>query len=254
MVAPTEGDTSGRRKWFIGGGAAVMVVIAAVVLALVLGKSTPKSPAATSDRTPSTTSQPSGASLVATAQQYESALSTETAANQAWVAASGPIVADETKQNQRLQQDQATYNSNVDGLRCNAADFSTYESCVQQDEQSASSAQNDEAAATAQIQTDYEQYSTNVNTYETAISTFISQVASITTWPSPMTSDVNSLLTSARTLRGDLAQEAAESPSTPQATVSAITAQAGTDVGNFSDAISLIKSDLLHLGASLSQS
>ena len=143
MVAPTGDDTNNRRKWFIGGGAVVVVVIVAVVLALVLGKSTPKS-ALASDHRNQTTSQPSRASLVATAQQYGPALSTETAANQAWVAASGSIVADETKQNQRLQQDETTYNSNTYGAGCDAANYTYYPSCVVSEDQTAASAESDE--------------------------------------------------------------------------------------------------------------
>jgi hypothetical protein len=250
---PALPESKGNKtKWFIGGGTIVVAVVLVIVLALVFGKSTPTGVHTSADRSTSTTAGSSGTALVALATQYVSAWNTETSANQAWVAASAPIVADETKQNERIQEDVDTVDANEDGLGCDAADFTNYSSCVQQEDQKAASAQSDEAAAGAQFTTDVTQYTSDVGAYEDALSNFISQVATLN-WPSSMASAVGNLLTTARTYRSDLAQEAAETATTPQATISAIQAQVGTDNGNFTDANSLIKADLLHLGQSVPQ-
>jgi hypothetical protein len=199
---------------------------------------------------PSTAAPLSSSALSSLAQGYASALSTESAANQTYLASGNGANADITKQNQRLQQDATTYQANEFGLGCNAADFSTYESCVHGEEQAATSAENDEAAADAQLQRDVQQYSSASSTFETSLSNFISQIVDLP-WPGSMTTDVGNLLGMARKFRSDLALQAAVTPSTPTGTVSAIQAQGGIDVGNFNDALSVIKADLLQLGATV---
>ena len=152
------------------------------------------------------------------------ALSTEAAASHANVTTGDAANVDIVKQEQRVQQDANTYQANEYGVGCNVADFSTYESCAQGEERTATNAQNDEAAATAQIQTDDQTYSSSASSNETVLNNFISQVVDLR-WPYYMTTDVGNLVTKAKQFRSDLSDQAAVSASTPAATVSAIQAQ-----------------------------
>jgi len=187
------------------------------------------------------------AALVTLANAWVSARNTEVAANQTATAASNNIVADETKQNQRIQQDQTTVQQDEFGLACDSQITSpTYSTCVVGDDQAATNAQKDEAAANAQLQTDSQQLTTNASTYGAAISTFLGQIADMP-WPNSMQSIVTNLVTTAQTFRADVSDLGSLPSSGTQA-------QAGIDVGSFADAISAVNSELLHLGASLQTS
>jgi len=191
------------------------------------------------------------AALVGLVQAWVPARNTEEAADHASVNAAALVNADITKQNQRIQQDDTTVQQNQYGLGCDAADFSTYGSCVQGEEQTAATAQNDVAAAEAQVQTDDQQYATESSTFGAALSTFISQIEAMN-WPNSMESTVSDLVSAAQAFRTDYADAAAETNETPQSTTSAITAQTGTDAGTLSDAVSAVNADLLHLVPSAS--
>jgi hypothetical protein len=179
---------------------------------------------------------------------WTSALDTESAANKTEVDATALLNADITKQNQRIQQDETTVNQNEYGLGCDAADYSTYGSCVAAADQKAAAAQSDEAAATAQVQTDDQQYATNASTFESALSAFLSQIADLN-WPNSMTDTITSLVKATQTYRNDTAEQATITSASPDA--SAIQAQAGIDLGSFNDAVSAVNAEFVHSGASL---
>ena len=192
--------------------------------------------------------------LLTLTNAWVSGRNTVSTANQTYVNQGNAINADITKQNQRIQQDAATYQQNDLGLGCDSQIASpNFESCVQGEEQTASAAESDSAAANAQLQTDDQQYATNASTYGTALSTFISQLPDLN-WPNSMQSIVSDLVTATQAVRSDVSNQAAESPTTPQSTLSEIQAQLGDDIGSMNDAISAVNSALLHLGASLSSS
>ncbi len=243
---------AGQRKsktpalWF-GGAVAVVAVVVGLVLVISGGSGKTAQTASSAAAPPATTNGPA---LLSLARQYGSALATETAAAQGAFSASGVELSDITKQNQRIQQDQTTYNGNSYGAGCSVVDFSTYESCVQGEEQQASNAQTDEAAANAQIQTDEQQYASTASTLEAALSAFIGQVVAMP-WPASMTTSIENMLRAARQYRNDVAQQGSTSSGTSQATSQAIQAQTGVDLGNFNDALSAVKAELLQLGASV---
>lgn len=191
--------------------------------------------------------------LAAFVNAWVGARNTEEAADTTSYNAAALINADITKQNQRIQQDETTVRNQY-GLNCNvSSEFSTYESCVQGDQQAASGAQSDEAEADAQIQADDQQYATESSTFGAALSTFLSEIENMA-WPSSMASTESNLVSAAQAFRADYAKAAAETNGTPPSTVSEITAQTGIDAGTLSDAISAVNADLLHLGASLQTS
>jgi hypothetical protein len=247
---PSNGGKQKKRKGAILWITVATVVVIAVVVGAVLATSRGSKPTGHgASSAPSARAGPSASTLLAAAHQFGLALAAETSASQAAVANSATVTADITKQNQRLQQDENTYDSNVAASGCMFTD-PAYESCAQSEEQMATNAQSDEAAATAQIQADEQQYSSGAATLETALSTFIGQVVTIS-WPSQLNSAAGVLVTAARQYRNDVADQAAVSPSTPTATLQAIQAQAGQDVGNLNDAISAVKSELLQLASSV---
>jgi hypothetical protein len=248
--APAGAQKRSPFLWVGLGLAAVVALVAGVLLTTHGGSGKADARRQSSPTASSPAPTVSGPALLALAHQFGGALTTESQSDQAYVAAFNGANSDITKQDQQIQQDQTTYNSDLYGSGCDPANLSGYESCVQSEEQQASSAESDVAAANAQIQNDYQQYATSANTYGGALSSFIGQVVGMP-WPPSMNPSVNEMVMAARQFRSDLAQQAAVTSSTPSATVSAINAQAGTDIGNFDDSISVTKAALLKLAASL---
>jgi hypothetical protein len=241
------GGQTNRKTPFLWIGLAVVVVMA-LVAGVAFGASGGNRKAPGQSNSAPSAPVISGPALSALNQQFGSAIATERAASQASLAASNAALSDITKQNQRIEQDQTTVSSNSYGSGCSIADFSNYESCVQGEEQQAADAQNDEAAANAQIATDNQQFAAAFSTFETALSTFVGQLVA-TSWPPPMNEAVNNLVEYSRQYRSALAEQGAipAISDTPQATITAVGAQATTAAGNFTDAINVVKADLTQL-------
>ncbi len=240
-ASPTEGTSGNRLGLWIGLGTVIAIALAVGVWALASGggQHAPQTSSGSVSAPPGV----SAAALASLNQQFLSDLATESVANHAYAAAFQGATSDINTQDQRIQQDQTTVSSNEGGVGCNPADFTSYGSCAQSEDQQASTAQNDEAAATAQIQTDYQQYASAASTYEAAVSAFVGQLVALP-WPAQMNAPVNAVVGTARQFRNDLAQEGAVNSNTPSATISAIQAQTGTDVGNYNDAINVVRAAL----------
>ena len=202
-------------------------------------------PSALHAKSSTTTTVSTANAIDLVASQYVQDYDSQKAANQAFTTAVNPAIADERTQQQRIAQDDTTEQQNSYGVGCTVSvtDFSAYNSCVAGEEQAYNAAQSDATAAQGQYQEDFQTVSSNTSTYETAISVFIGQVVALS-WPPKYTESVTEVLTAARAYRNDLADAAALSPSTPQATNDAIQAQSGTDVGNLNDALSVLGAKL----------
>ena len=179
---------------------------------------------------------------------WVTARNTVATANRTYVNADALVTTDITKKIQRIQQDETIVLQNEYGSGCIASaistDVSTYEGCVQSEEQTASAAQSDSDTANAEIQTDYQQYTTTDSTYESALSAFLSQIADID-WPAPMGSVVTNLVRATESLRTDVSDQATgTSDASGQG-------QAGIDLGSFNEAIGAVNAVFVHLGASL---
>jgi hypothetical protein len=249
---PSDTSDKTKRRWILVAavaGLCALLLLGVIAGVLFTGGSSSKPTSASSNpTTPTTASAPPTSNtndLVPVVQSFATDYATESAADKTYVAAFSSVTADLTSQDQRISQDTNTVQANEYGGGCSVADFSTYESCVSSEEQTANNANQDMTAAEAQIQTDYQQYASTASTYQSALSNFIGQVIALP-WPSTYDSYVNAMVTAARAFRTDVTYQAAVTSSTPQSTVSTITAQAGTDVGNFNDAISALKAALLN--------
>jgi hypothetical protein len=176
-----------------------------------------------------------------------SALATETAANQTYNGEWSQITTDVNNQGQRISSDTATLNSDQYGAGCigsvSITDPSSYTDCVSSEEQAAATARSDSEAAVSEVDQDYVKYGSVAGTYETALSVFIGEIVGLS-WPSRYNEAVNAVVSTARTFRSDLANEAAIAPTTPSSAVSAINAQSGTDVGSFNDALNVLRAEL----------
>ena len=155
----------------------------------------------------------------------------------------GLINANVTQENQRIATDESTVTSNEFGGGCSFGDFSTYDSCLLSEEQTADNAREDELAADGAVDEDYVQYASAALTYETALSAFIGQLVALT-WPSKFETAVVAVAESARALRTDVVDETAFNSSSLSTVVSAIQAQTGTDVGTFNDDLSVLTAEL----------
>jgi hypothetical protein len=159
---------------------AVALVIGAVVA---FGSSSKNIPAAASS---STSPQPSSATtdpIPAIASQWTGYTRTFISAaqqeNTTFLAAAGDI----TKQSQRISTDATTASSNLTGSNCTSlitsSDFSAYSSCLSQDRQATTQAENDETAANGEIQRDFTTIDTQVSNLNGYVHTYVSQMGTI---------------------------------------------------------------------------
>ena len=124
-------------------------------------------------------------------------LSTEEAANDAYVKAFALVNADLIKQSQKIDLDDSAIMNDKSGAGCIASpsinDPSSYPDCVSSEEQTAANATTDLASAQSQENRDYSQYASLANTYAAALSTFIGQVTGLR-WASQYNGAANAVV------------------------------------------------------------
>lgn len=221
-----------------------------VVVATLIGLATPLLAACSSRPGPSpkasvqTTSTTTVANVAA---QFMSDLSTEEAANDTYVRAFDLVNADIIRQSQKIDLDNAAITNDALGAGCIGSvsnnDPSSYTSCVSSEKQTAANARTDLASAQIQENHDYSQYASIAITYAAALRTFIRQVNTLR-WASQYSEAANAVVSTARTVRNDLANAGAITESTPTSKVSLINVHSAIDRGNFSDALSALKAEL----------
>ena len=200
-----------KRGWiWVATGLIVLLLIGVVVGVLFTGGSSSKPPTAPSG-SPTASVTPTTASTVnalqAVASQYQQYESTFEAALKSPNAAIAAANADIAQQDNRIANDQTTYQSNEFGSGCNVADFANYSSCVSQEQQTAGTAQSDENAAVAALKNDHAQLEAADQQIETVLSTFISQLDAVG-WPTSTTQqDAGALAQALTNQRDAFAQE-----------------------------------------------
>lgn len=217
----------------------VLVLLAGTMLAALSGC---KSSGLGSSAAAPTTTWVSHAYL---ANSFTADLASESTANTAYLTAFNTATTDITMQEQKLTLDNNTIQHIGFGQGCNEADPSTYSACVASEDQTAAYARSDAAAVEAQVQADFRQYTATATTYESALSTFIGQVAGLP-WPSVYNKYVHATVTTARTFRRDVSLQEAVLASTPPSSGSATNTQTLIDGGKFVGAISALKGALLN--------
>ena len=170
-------------------------------------------------------------------------LAKETNANTNYVTALHAATDDITKQEQKLTLDNNTIQRIGFGQDCNAADTSTYSSCVTSEDQTAAYARSDAAAVEADVQADFQRYASSATTYQSALRTFIDQMVGLP-WPSAYDKDVDMTVSAASAFRRDVALQEAVLASTPQSSVSAANARALIDGGKMIAAIRALQGAL----------
>ncbi len=181
------------------------------------------------------------------ASSFTTDLATETTANKSYVTALSAATSGITSQEQKLTLDNNTIQRIGFGQDCNAADASTYSSCVASEDQTAAYARSDAASVEAAVQADFQRYASAAGRYQSALGTFVAQVLGLP-WPSADAKDVDATVDTARAFRRDVALQEAVLASTPQSSVSAINTRALIDGGNFIAATRALKGALLHGG------
>lgn len=122
------------------------------------------------------------------------------------------LSSDMTKQIQRYETDANTYSANEYGFGCDSVTITgsnpnAYSDCVSQEEETASNALNDEAAANTQYTQDRQQLVALDGPVSEDIDTFVQQLADMP-WPrGPLRSAAEHLIISLTDERTDLAQE-----------------------------------------------
>ena len=165
-----------------------------------------------STRTPAASPPTSDAvnPILVVATQYKQYLAEYADGVQRPAAAIGADNADIAKQASRISSDETTYQSNAFGTGCNIGDYTTYSSCISQEQQAAAAAQADDTAAIAAARTDHSQVETSDQQIENVISTFVQQLDSLV-WPtSTSRQDASQLAQSLTNLRTDYGQEATD--------------------------------------------
>ena len=84
----------------------------------------------------------------------------------------------------------------------------------------------------AQVQADFQRYTSTAGRYQSALGTFVDQVLGLP-WPSGYDKDVVTTVSTARAFRRDVALQEAVLASTPQSSVSSINTRSLIDGGNF---------------------
>ncbi len=92
------------------------------------------------------------------ASSFTTDLATETTANKSYVTALSAATSGITSQEQKLTLDNNTIQRIGFGQDCNAADTSTYSSCVASEDQTAAYARSDAASVEAAVQADFQRY------------------------------------------------------------------------------------------------
>ncbi len=190
------------RKWIVAAGAVVVVLLLVGGILLSHGSS-PKTPTALAPASP--TVNP----IQVAADQFKQDQAGYAVGVQSPVAAITADNADLAKQADRISTDDTTYQNNAFGTGCNIGDYTTYSSCVSQEQQVAASAQADETAALAAAKSDHSQAETSDQQMETVISTYVQQLDSIA-WPASIRQDAQQLAQSLTDLRGAFGQEATD--------------------------------------------
>ncbi len=148
------------------------------------------------------------------ASTFTADLATETTADTNYVTALNAATSGITQEEQKLTLDNNTIQKIGFGQDCDAADASTYSSCVTSEDQTAAYARSDAAAVEADVQTDFQRYASSASTYRSALGTFIGQMLGLP-WPSGYDKDVNATVTAARAFRTDVALQEAVLASDP---------------------------------------
>jgi len=165
------------------------IVVAVVVVAVLIGtvvaigsgskhvsqaassSTSPQPSSATTDPIPALASEWHGytTAFLASAQQE----------NTTFLAAAGDI----EKQSQRISTDGTTASSNLTGSNCTSiitgSDFSAYSSCLSQDRQATTQAENDKTAANGVIQQDFTTIDTQVSNLNGYVHSYVSQMGTI---------------------------------------------------------------------------
>ncbi len=166
------------------------------------------------------------------ASSFSSDLATEATADTNYVTALNAATSGITAEEQKLTLDNNTIQKIGFGEDCDAADTSTYPSCVTSEDQTAAYARSDAASVEAQVQADFQHYASTASRYQSALGTFIDQVLGLP-WPSGYDKDVVTTVSTARAFRRDVALQEAVLASTPQSSVSSINTRSLIDGGNF---------------------
>jgi hypothetical protein len=167
-------------------------------------------------------------------------MATVTGANVTYTTALNTAFADLESQERKLTLDNGAIQADRFGQGCNPSDTSGYASCQSSEVQLATSAENDAATAQARVDADFQEARSAASTYQSALRAFIGQMLALP-WPNAINRYVNTLVTSARSYRRDVAREAGVSPATPQSSLSAFAAQSGVDLAHFNSSISALK-------------
>jgi hypothetical protein len=221
-----------------------------VVVATLIGLVTPGLAACSPSPGPSprasiqTTSTTSAANV---AVEFMNDLSTEEAADNAYTSAFDLVNLDIIRQSQKIDLDKAAITNDESGAGCIATasinDPSTYPSCVSSEEQTAANARTDLGSALSRDKQDYSQYADIANKYAAVLSAFISQVIKLR-WASQYNQAAEAVVSTARMVRTDLENAGAITESTLTSRVSLINVHSAIDRGNFSDALSALRSKL----------
>ena len=228
-----------RAPWIL----AAVILLGGLTAFLLVG---PASRSHTLAPNASSSNGPSEQDWASLSRQYSGVWSSYVSGANGAIAAWNASFSDANNQEANIQQDQATYNSNEFGNGCSAADLTNYSSCLQQEEQTATQAQNDITAANTQIESDFHSMSNASQSYASAVDDYIGQVIGIA-WPASMDRVVTDIVAKARQLRVDEDQEASFSGTSDPATASAMQTQARTDQGDLVDLNSLMTAELNRL-------
>jgi hypothetical protein len=165
---------------------------------------------------------------------------TESSANVKYLAAFNAAAADISNEEQKLTLDNNTIQAIGFGPSCvGGGSAAAYLRCVQS-EKTASYARRDAAAAAAKVQADFQHSASSASTLQSALGTFIGQVAGLP-WPSTCNTYVTNTVTSARTLRMDVSLQQAALASTAQSSVVPNSYRAEKDVRTFNDALGALE-------------
>jgi hypothetical protein len=167
---------------------------------------------------------------------------TESSANTNYLTAFNAVAADISYEEQKLTLDNNTIQAIGFGPSCDGGSAAAYLRCVQSNK-TAAYARRDAATAAAKVQADFQHSASSASTLQSALGTFIGQVAGLP-WPSTCNAYVTNTVTAARTLRTDVSLQEAELASTAQSSVAPNGSRAGKDVRTFNEALSALKAAL----------
>jgi len=186
-----------------------VIVVAGVVAGVVIAsrKSGPKAPATGSSQSPSTIAgHPETVAQLRT--QYLRYINAYADAQTQVSQKLAPISTDIAKQQQRAKNDAATYAADKAGAGCkvNTADPSASSACVGQEAQSATNAQNDEAAANTRLAADRMKSVAVGRIGSNNVNTFVQRLNSIP-WTGDLKADAEKLVTGLVQYRAEFDRE-----------------------------------------------